>query len=344
MDEQFINLAREIFKDVSKKYGSMKNLNSNSPFSEKNIDILQTKVKEWKKKCDNYFSTSDKKATESYWGGELKKEGKIGPWFFKKMTKDSKSIDILFKEGYHLATLIRKMLTGQNNKIRFLFNINKEYQELEFEEEQLFTGELDEFFKIENISNKGAINAKYSLKVKNQEMLLNTFTNNIKSDTNTAMLNYILNHSNKNLKKGRVYEAYYQALENRYNIDTSGGKRAITNLVRYRFKQDTIWGVQQVGDIQEKSGSSFNQVQLKAFLDGNQSANFGGLPSLITQMNRIDNILSKIKNKQNNLSQEILDIFYHDSIITDKMSDTLFNQSKKIVLEYIDNNLKLLTK
>ena len=73
---------------------------------------------------------------------------------------------------------------------------------------------------------------------------------------------------------------------------TRGQKATLTNYVQHRFQGDTVWGVQQVGDMMTfNSDGSVNQVQLKAFVEGTTEANFGGLPSVITQLNRVKQLL-----------------------------------------------------
>lgn len=353
MDNQFITLARQLFQEALSKQGkSLIQFDPNSPFSETNINILQEQVQAWKDRCDNMFNGKGHRATMEYWGGEWSSlrntEEMKGPSFFNKVA-DSSQVDILFKEGYALAIKIRKLLTGQNNKIRFLFNIDGQYVEQEYDEEQLFSEDTNSIVKIVNSSNAGAINARYKMEIK-KEMKKKLVPNNFSNNIDSVLFNYIIQHSNIKINNqgeienalgyGRVYEAYYEILEKGYDIEKRTGRTAITNLIRHRFKKDVVWGVQQVGDIQEIGpNNTFNQVQLKSFADSD-SANFGGLPSLITQMNRIDSILEKIKTKQKNISQDILQTFYYDADMTKNTANTLFNQSRQYALDYIEENLK----
>ena len=90
------------------------------------------------------------------------------------------------------------------------------------------------------------------------------------------------------LNQGRLLEAFYEVMETNIINEiagplTRGQKAMLTNYVQHRFQADTVWGVQQVGDMMTfNSDGSINQVQLKAFVEGTTEANFGGLPSVIT--------------------------------------------------------------
>lgn len=350
---QFKELAKDLFKEVAQEKNFLEDLNPNSPFSKGNIEILMGRVQSWKGECDTLFKLHGLNATSEYWGGAFKEFefGTKGPRHFGLVEgRTQTDIDILYKKGYHLATTIRKLLTGQKNKIRFLFEVEGNpdirYQEIEMEEEKLFSEELKGIIEITNMSNKNNVNAGYSLKLvgQHQEALKKIIALEGVKETafNNEVFKYMKNWSNQgtSLSGGRLYEAYYDILEKGYVKNEGANYSAVTNYVRHRFAPDFNWGVQNVGDTIEKEGDFFNQVQLKAFIDGTTIANWGGLPSLITQMNRIEQLLEKIKAKSSaNLSQEVLNTFYYDPNISDKMADTLFNQSKQVAKKYIEENL-----
>lgn len=353
MDAQYINLAKDIINEVASSYNKLEKLDPASPYSKKNINLLLNQIIKWKKECDKLFQKNGKLPTQDYWGGEYfkyrDKSTKIGPSAFNEANPIE--VDNLYKEGYHLATTIRKLLTGQRNRIRFLIDVDGELHEAEMDEEKLFSDELKDIIKITSTVNQGKVNAKYNLSItkKNIQNLFSQQGVKSISSSNTEMLQYILSRNEiRKLQEntssrdaGRAYEAYYEALEKGFNITTKGKKSALTNFIQNRFKADTVWGVQQVGDIQEQVMNAFNQVQLKAFVGDNDTANWGGLPSLITQMNRIEELLNNINNKQENIGQQVLDTFYYDSKISNNMADSIFNKSKKAALEYINNNLNI---
>ena len=95
---------------------------------------------------------------------------------------------------------------------------------------------------------------------------------------------------------------------------TRGQKAMLTNYVQHRFQADTVWGVQQVGDMMTFNlDDSINQVQLKAFVEGTTGANFGGLPSVITQLNRVKQLLLELDKTRNSkeMAEKIKNVFYY---------------------------------
>ena len=114
---------------------------------------------------------------------------------------------------------------------------------------------------------------------------------------------------------------------------TRGQKAVLTNYVQHKFQADTVWGVQQVGDMMTfNSDGSINQVQLKAFVEGTSEANFGGLPSVITQLNRVRHLLLDLNKTRNSekMAEKIKNIFYSQG----------GEKAETVLKEYIKKELK----
>ena len=357
-----MDIAKDIIQEVREDAPKLLLEDSNSPFSSKNLNNMIKNIDAWAEKCNTLFKSKkkNKNAFEDYWGGEGRKAKgkKVGAGYFKE-AENQEDVIRLFKEGFHLATTIRKVLTGEKNKLRILFEgEDKSLSQIEIDESELFksNSSIGEILQITSNGNLNQINARFGLTLnkenaknlqklannnkiesvqldsKSQEVFNYIYTKNLqrkllkekllqrkpKSNLNKKE-NKKLEVASQYLNQGRLLEAFYEVMETNIINEiagplTRGQKAMLTNYVQHRFQADTVWGVQQVGDMMTfNSDGSINQVQLKAFVEGTTGANFGGLPSVITQLNRVKQLLLELDKTRNSkeMAEKIKNVFYY---------------------------------
>ena len=356
-----MSIAKDIIQEVREDAPELLLEGLNSPFSSKNLNNMIKSIDTWAEKCNTLFKAKkkNKNAFEDYWGGEGKRaEGKIGAEYFKEAENQQEVLN-LFKEGFHLATTIRKVLTGEKNRLRILFEgENKSLSQIEIDESELFKNDssIGEILQITSSGNLNKINARFGLTLnkenakKLQKLASNNKIESVQLDSKSQeVFNYIytknlqrkllkekllqrkpkgnlnkkenkkLEVASQYLNQGRLLEAFYEVMETNIINEiagplTRGQKAMLTNYVQHRFQADTVWGVQQVGDMMTfNSDGSINQVQLKAFVEGTTGANFGGLPSVITQLNRVKQLLLELDKTRNSkeMAEKIKNVFYY---------------------------------
>ena len=358
-----MSIAKDIIQEVREDAPELLLEGLNSPFSSKNLNNMIKNIDIWAEKCNTLFKAKKKNqnAFENYWGGEgPEAKGKVSAGYFKE-AENQQEVLHLFKEGFHLATTIRKVLTGEKNRLRILFEgEDKSLSQIEIDESELFknNSSIGELLQITSSGNLNKINARFGLTLnqenaKKLQKLANNNNNKIESiqldSKSQEVFNYIyeknlqrkllkeklLQRKSKNnvnekenkklevasqyLNQGRLLEAFYEVMETNIINEiagplTRGQKTMLTNYVQHRFQADTVWGVQQVGDMMTfNSDGSINQVQLKAFVEGTTGANFGGLPSVITQLNRVKQLLLELDKTRNSkeMAEKIKNVFYY---------------------------------
>ena len=359
-----MNIAKDIIQEVREDAPELLLEGLNSPFSSKNLNNMIKNIDIWAEKCNTLFKAKKKNqnAFENYWGGEgPEAKGKVSAGYFKE-AENQQEVLHLFKEGFHLATTIRKVLTGEKNRLRILFEgEDKSLSQIEIDESELFknNSSIGELLQITSSGNLNKINARFGLTLnqenakKLQKLANNNNNNKIESiqldSKSQEVFNYIyeknlqrkllkeklLQRKSKNnlnerenkklevasqyLNQGRLLEAFYEVMETNIINEiagplTRGQKVMLTNYVQHRFQADTVWGVQQVGDMMTfNSDGSINQVQLKAFVEGTTGANFGGLPSVITQLNKVKQLLLELDKTRNSkeMAEKIKNVFYY---------------------------------
>ena len=357
-----MSIAKDIIQEVREDAPELLLEGLNSPFSSKNLNNMIKNIDAWAEKCNTLFKSKkkNKNAFEDYWGGEGRKAKgkKVGAGYFKE-AENQQEVLRLFKEGFHLATTIRKVLTGEKNKLRILFEgEDKNLSQIEIDESELFknNSSIGELLQITSSGNLNKINARFGLTLnkenakKLQKLASNNKTEFIQLDSKSQeVFNYIyeknlqrkllkekllqrkskgnlnekenkkLEVASQYLNQGRLLEAFYEVMETNIINEiagplTRGQKAMLTNYVQHRFQADTVWGVQQVGDMMTfNSDGSINQVQLKAFVEGTTGANFGGLPSVITQLNRVKQLLLELDKTRNSkeMAEKIKNVFYY---------------------------------
>ena len=359
-----MSIAKDIIQEVREDAPELLLEGLNSPFSSKNLNNMIKNIDIWAEKCNTLFKAKKKNqnAFENYWGGEgPEAKGKVSAGYFKE-AENQQEVLHLFKEGFHLATTIRKVLTGEKNRLRILFEgEDKSLSQIEIDESELFknNSSIGELLQITSSGNLNKINARFGLTLnqenakKLQKLANNNNNNKIESiqldSKSQEVFNYIyeknlqrkllkeklLQRKSKNnvnekenkklevasqyLNQGRLLEAFYEVMETNIINEiagplTRGQKTMLTNYVQHRFQADTVWGVQQVGDMMTfNSDGSINQVQLKAFVEGTTGANFGGLPSVITQLNRVKQLLLELDKTRNSkeMAEKIKNVFYY---------------------------------
>ena len=356
-----MSIAKDIIQEVREDAPKLLLEDSNSPFSSKNLNNMIKNIDAWAEKCNTLFKSKkkNKNAFEDYWGGEGKNaKGKVSAGYFKE-AENQEDVIRLFKEGFHLATTIRKVLTGEKNRLRILFEgEDKSLSQIEIDESELFknNSSIGEILQITSSGNLNKINARFGLTLnkenakKLQKLASNNKIESVQLDSKSQeVFNYIyeknlqrkllkekllqrkskgnlnkkenkkLEVASQYLNQGRLLEAFYEVMETNIINEiagplTRGQKTMLTNYVQHRFQGDTVWGVQQVGDMMTfNSDDSINQVQLKAFVEGTTEANFGGLPSVITQLNRVKQLLLELDKTRNSkeMAEKIKNVFYY---------------------------------
>ena len=357
-----MSIAKDIIQEVREDAPELLLEGLNSPFSSKNLNNMIKNIDIWAEKCNTLFKSKkkNKNAFEDYWGGEGRKAKgkKVGAGYFKE-AENQEDVIRLFKEGFHLATTIRKVLTGEKNRLRILFEgEDKSLSQIEIDESELFksNSSIGEILQITSNGNLNQINARFGLTLnKENAKNLQKLANNNKIESvqldskSQEVFNYIytknlqrkllkekllqrkpkgnlnkkenkkLEVASQYLNQGRLLEAFYEVMETNIINEiagplTRGQKAMLTNYVQHRFQADTVWGVQQVGDMMTfNSDGSINQVQLKAFVEGTTGANFGGLPSVITQLNRVKQLLLELDKTRNSkeMAEKIKNVFYY---------------------------------
>ena len=382
-----MDIAKDIIQEVREDAPKLLLEDSNSPFSSKNLNNMIKNIDIWAEKCNTLFKAKKKNqnAFENYWGGEgPEAKGKVSAGYFKE-AENQQEVLRLFKEGFHLATTIRKVLTGEKNKLRILFEgEDKSLSQIEIDESELFksNSSIGEILQITSNGNLNQINARFGLTLnKENAKNLQKLANNNKIESvqldskSQEVFNYIytknlqrkllkekllqrkpkgnlnkkenkkLEVASQYLNQGRLLEAFYEVMETNIINEiagplTRGQKATLTNYVQHRFQGDTVWGVQQVGDMMTfNSDGSVNQVQLKAFVEGTTEANFGGLPSVITQLNRVKQLLLELDKTRNSkeMAEKIKNVFYYqggeksETAIRSYIEEVIEKETEKVV-------------
>ena len=387
-----MSIAKDIIQEVREDAPELLLEGLNSPFSSKNLNNMIKSIDTWAEKCNTLFKAKkkNKNAFEDYWGGEGKRaEGKIGAGYFKEAENQQEVLN-LFKEGFHLATTIRKVLTGEKNKLRILFEgEDKSLSQIEIDESELFksNSSIGEILQITSNGNLNQINARFGLTLnKENAKNLQKLANNNKIESvqldskSQEVFNYIytknlqrkllkekllqrkpkgnlnkkenkkLEVASQYLNQGRLLEAFYEVMETNIINEiagplTRGQKATLTNYVQHRFQGDTVWGVQQVGDMMTfNSDGSVNQVQLKAFVEGTTEANFGGLPSVITQLNRVKQLLLELDKTRNSkeMAEKIKNVFYYQG--GEKSEIAIRNYIEEVIEKETEKAIDTITK
>lgn len=376
-----MDIAKDIIQEVREEVPDLLLKGLDSPFSSKNLNNMIKKIDTWAEKCNALFKSTkkNKNAFEHYWGGEGRKaaKGKVSAGYFQE-AENQEEVMSLFKEGFHLATTIRKVLTGEKNRLRILIEgENKSLFQIEIDESELFkeNSSISELLQITSNGNLNKINARFGLTLNRanakqlQKLANNNKVESIQLDSKSQeVFNYIyeknlqrkllkekllqrkskgsvskkeekkLEVASQYLNQGRLLEAFYEVMETNIINEiagplTRGQKAVLTNYVQHRFQADTVWGVQQVGDMMTfNSDGSINQVQLKAFVEGTSEANFGGLPSVITQLNRVRQLLLDLDKTRNSkeMAEKIKNIFYYQG----------GEKSETAIRNYIEKGIK----
>lgn len=388
-----MSIAKDIIQEVREDAPKLLLEDSNSPFSSKNLNNMIKSIDTWAEKCNTLFKAKkkNKNAFEDYWGGEGRKAKgkKVGAGYFKE-AENQEDVIRLFKEGFHLATTIRKVLTGEKNKLRILFEgEDKSLSQIEIDESELFknNSSIGEILQITSSGNLNKINARFGLTLnkenakKLQKLASNNKIKSIQLDSKSQeVFNYIytknlqrkllkekllqrkpksnlnkkenkkLEVASQYLNQGRLLEAFYEVMETNIINEiagplTRGQKATLTNYVQHRFQGDTVWGVQQVGDMMTfNSDGSVNQVQLKAFVEGTTEANFGGLPSVITQLNRVKQLLLELDKTRNSkeMAEKIKNVFYYQG--GEKSEIAIRNYIEEVIEKETEKAIDAITK
>lgn len=356
-------IGKEIYNEVVKEIPNLISEDYGSPFSIENLNKMIKKIDRWGRKCDNLFKSNKRgiSAFKNYRSG-IKGVETATVKDFKDATERSSVLD-LFKEGFHLATTIRKVLTGEKNRLRVLFEGTdkisgvKQLFQIEIDESDLFDKEkkISEIIQITSDTNMSSINAHFSLTLNKTHIqdLQNLShrsrrVDQIQLDSNSQIIfNYIF-QKDKNMKKqgrtldqGRMLEAFYEIVKKKNvvgeienGILSKQQENNINNYIEQHYRQDSLWGVRQVGDMSMvNENGNLSQIQLKAFVDGNTEANFGGLPSVITQLNRVKRLLEELQKDATpqEKAKKIKEAFYHQGQ----------GEGAEIkIQEYIENSIK----
>ena len=387
-----MSIAKDIIQEVREDAPKLLLEDSNSPFSSKNLNNMIKSIDTWAEKCNTLFKSKkkNKNAFEDYWGGEGKNaKGKVSAGYFKE-AENQEDVIRLFKEGFHLATTIRKVLTGEKNRLRILFEgEDKSLSQIEIDESELFknNSSIGEILQITSSGNLNKINARFGLTLnkenakKLQKLASNNKIESVQLDSKSQeVFNYIyeknlqrkllkekllqrkskgnlnkkenkkLEVASQYLNQGRLLEAFYEVMETNIINEiagplTRGQKTMLTNYVQHRFQGDTVWGVQQVGDMMTfNSDDSINQVQLKAFVEGTTEANFGGLPSVITQLNRVKQLLLELDKTRNSkeMAEKIKNVFYYQG--GEKSEIAIRNYIEEVIEKETEKAIDTITK
>ena len=389
-----MDIAKDIIQEVREDAPKLLLEDSNSPFSSKNLNNMIKNIDIWAEKCNTLFKAKKKNqnAFENYWGGEgPEAKDKVSAGYFKE-AENQQEVLRLFKEGFHLATTIRKVLTGEKNRLRILFEgEDKSLSQIEIDESELFknNSSIGELLQITSSGNLNKINARFGLTLnqenaKKLQKLANNNNNKIKSiqldSKSQEVFNYIytknlqrkllkekllqrkpkgnlnkkenkkLEVASQYLNQGRLLEAFYEVMETNIINEiagplTRGQKATLTNYVQHRFQGDTVWGVQQVGDMMTfNSDGSVNQIQLKAFVEGTTEANFGGLPSVITQLNRVKQLLLELDKTRNSkeMAEKIKNVFYYQG--GEKSEIAIRNYIEEVIEKETEEAVDMITK
>ena len=387
-----MSIAKDIIQEVREDAPELLLEGLNSPFSSKNLNNMIKNIDIWAEKCNTLFKAKKKNqnAFENYWGGEgPEAKGKVSAGYFKE-AENQQEVLHLFKEGFHLATTIRKVLTGEKNKLRILFEgEDKSLSQIEIDESELFksNSSIGEILQITSNGNLNQINARFGLTLnKENAKNLQKLANNNKIESvqldskSQEVFNYIytknlqrkllkekllqrkpkgnlnkkenkkLEVASQYLNQGRLLEAFYEVMETNIINEiagplTRGQKATLTNYVQHRFQGDTVWGVQQVGDMMTfNSDGSVNQIQLKAFVEGTTEANFGGLPSVITQLNRVKQLLLELDKTRNSkeMAEKIKNVFYYQG--GDKSEIAIRNYIEEVIEKETEKAVDTITK
>ena len=387
-----MSIAKDIIQEVRDDAPELLLEGLNSPFSSKNLNNMIKSIDTWAEKCNTLFKAKkkNKNAFEDYWGGEGKNaKGKVSAGYFKE-AENQEDVIRLFKEGFHLATTIRKVLTGEKNRLRILFEgEDKSLSQIEIDESELFknNSSIGEILQITSSGNLNKINARFGLTLnkenakKLQKLASNNKIESVQLDSKSQeVFNYIyeknlqrkllkekllqrkskgnlnkkenkkLEVASQYLNQGRLLEAFYEVMETNIINEiagplTRGQKTMLTNYVQHRFQGDTVWGVQQVGDMMTfNSDDSINQVQLKAFVEGTTEANFGGLPSVITQLNRVKQLLLELDKTRNSkeMAEKIKNVFYYQG--GEKSEIAIRNYIEEVIEKETEKAIDAITK
>ena len=387
-----MSIAKDIIQEVREDAPELLLEGLNSPFSSKNLNNMIKNIDAWAEKCNTLFKAKKKNqnAFENYWGGEgPEAKGKVSAGYFKE-AENQQEVLHLFKEGFHLATTIRKVLTGEKNRLRILFEgEDKSLSQIEIDESELFksNSSIGEILQITSNGNLNQINARFGLTLnKENAKNLQKLANNNKIESvqlaskSQEVFNYIytknlqrkllkekllqrkpkgnlnkkenkkLEVASQYLNQGRLLEAFYEVMETNIINEiagplTRGQKATLTNYVQHRFQGDTVWGVQQVGDMMTfNSDGSVNQIQLKAFVEGTTEANFGGLPSVITQLNRVKQLLLELDKTRNSkeMAEKIKNVFYYQG--GDKSEIAIRNYIEEVIEKETEKAIDAITK
>lgn len=376
-----MDIAKDIIQEVREEVPDLLLKDSNSALSSENLNNMIESIDTWAKRCNALFKSTkeNKNAFEHYWsgGGRKAPKGKVRAEYFQEAENQAEVMS-LFKEGFHLATTIRKVLTGEKNRLRILIEgKDKSLFQIEVDESELFkeNSSISKLLQITGSGNLNKINARFGLTLNRtnakqlQELANNNEVESIQLDSKSQeVFNYIyeknlqrkllkekllqkkskgnlskeeekkLEVASQYLNQGRLLEAFYEVMETNIINEiagplTRGQKAVLTNYVQHKFQADTVWGVQQVGDMMTfNSDGSINQVQLKAFVEGTSEANFGGLPSVITQLNRVRHLLLDLNKTRNSekMAEKIKNTFYSQG----------GEKAETVLKEYIEKELK----
>ena len=215
-----MSIAKDIIQEVREDAPKLLLEDSNSPFSSKNLNNMIKNIDAWAEKCNTLFKSKkkNKNAFEDYWGGEGRKAKgkKVGAGYFKE-AENQEDVIRLFKEGFHLATTIRKVLTGEKNKLRILFEgEDKSLSQIEIDESELFksNSSIGEILQITSNGNLNQINARFGLTLnKENAKNLQKLANNNKIESvqldskSQEVFNYIYT---KNLQRKLLKEKLLQ--------------------------------------------------------------------------------------------------------------------------------------
>ena len=387
-----MSIAKDIIQEVREDAPELLLEGLNSPFSSKNLNNMIKNIDIWAEKCNTLFKAKKKNqnAFENYWGGEgPEAKSKVSAGYFKE-AENQQEVLRLFKEGFHLATTIRKVLTGEKNRLRILFEgEDKSLSQIEIDESELFKNDssIGEILQITSSGNLNKINARFGLTLnqenakKLQKLASNNKIESVQLDSKSQeVFNYIytknlqrkllkekllqrkpkgnlnkkenkkLEVASQYLNQGRLLEAFYEVMETNIINEiagplTRGQKATLTNYVQHRFQGDTVWGVQQVGDMMTfNSDGSVNQVQLKAFVEGTTEANFGGLPSVITQLNRVKQLLLELDKTRNSkeMAEKIKNVFYYQG--GEKSEIAIRNYIEEVIEKETEKAIDAITK
>ena len=230
-----MSIAKDIIQEVREDAPELLLEGLNSPFSSKNLNNMIKNIDIWAEKCNTLFKAKKKNqnAFENYWGGEGKKaNGRVGAGYFKE-AENQQEVLRLFKEGFHLATTIRKVLTGEKNRLRILFEgEDKSLSQIEIDESELFknNSSIGELLQITSSGNLNKINARFGLTLnqenaKKLQKLANNNNNKIESiqldSKSQEVFNYIYE---KNLQRKLLKEKLLQR-KSKNNLNEKENKK-----------------------------------------------------------------------------------------------------------------------